>query len=349
MAKFYNLSIKDIKKETEKAVSIAFDIPQSLKKEFEFIPGQYITLKKEINNQEVRRAYSICSSPKSGEVRVVIKEIENGTFSVYANTNLQIEDSLDVSKPEGKFVLQVNPNNQKNYLSFAAGSGITPIMSMIQAVLEEEPDSNFVMVYGNKTIKDTIFYNDLNALLKKYPNRFYVQYVFSQEQPEGSLFGRIDKSVVNFTINKHKNFTFDDVYLCGPESMINTVQETLQTNDFDKNKIHFELFTANTESNNEATSLQGESKITIVLDDEEVSFTMSQKETILDAALKKQLDAPYSCQGGVCSSCIAKVTEGKAVMDKNTILSKDEVDEGLVLTCQAHPVTNKIIVDFDDV
>lgn len=347
MSNFYKLQVLDIKHETKNAVSVEFDIPNHLKKEFHFIAGQYITLKTEINNNEIRRAYSICTSPKSNKIRVVIKEIKNGVFSTYANKNLKKGDVLEVSKPEGKFLLNTEPSNKKNYIGFAVGSGITPIMSMIHSVLENETNSKFVLVYGNKSTYDTIFFDKINILLKENPNRFFIQHIFSKEQPKNSLFGRIDKSVIIYVLNKFENLTFNDAFICGPESMVNIVSETLKNKEFKKDNIHFELFTVS-ESKNKTTLLDGNSKITIILDDEEISFEMDKKETILDASLKKQLDAPYSCQGGVCSSCIAKITEGKAVMDKNTILSESEINEGLVLTCQAHPVTNTIVVDFDD-
>jgi ring-1,2-phenylacetyl-CoA epoxidase subunit PaaE len=352
MATFYKVSVQDINKETEKAVSIAFAIPDDIKDKFQFVAGQYITVKTEINGQEIRRAYSICTPPSSGEIRIVVKEIENGTFSVYANNKLKVGDILEISEPEGKFILPTNPNNAKNYLGFAAGSGITPLMAMIQAVILEEPKSKFVLVYGNRTVKDAIFYDKLNALQKEHAHQFSVQYVFSREQPEGALFGRIDTSVVNYVLNKNKDLQFDDAYICGPEKMINTVKETLLDKGFKDNQIHFELFTPSEEKENNSAdkiSLEGKAKVTVLLDDEEETFEMDKKETILDAALKHNLDAPYSCQGGICSSCIAKVTEGKAIMDKNTILSKDEVEQGLILTCQAHPVTDKIAVDYDDV
>ena len=350
MASFYKLKVKDIKKEIEKAVSIAFDIPNNLKEKFQFIAGQYVTVKAEINGKEVRRAYSICTAPSSGEIRIVVKEIENGTFSVYANHHLKVGEVLEVSEPEGKFILPTNPNHQKNYIGFAAGSGITPIMAMIQAVIHDEPKSKFVLVYGNRTVKDTIFYRDIIDLAKKYASQFSVQFVFSREQPEGSLFGRIDASMVNFVLNKNKEITFDDAYICGPESMINNVKESLVSKGFSEENIHFELFTPSEDKEeSNSVSLDGKAKITVLLDDEETSFEMDKKETILDAALKHNLDAPYSCQGGICSSCIAKVTDGKAIMDKNTILSKEEVEQGLVLTCQAHPISDKIVVDYDDV
>jgi ring-1,2-phenylacetyl-CoA epoxidase subunit PaaE len=349
MSQFHKLKIKDLKKETKDAVSISFDIPQNLTDEFSFIAGQYITIKSTLNNEELRRAYSICSSPNSGDIRVAIKAVKNGTFSVFATSQLQIGNEIEISKPEGKFVLKTDESNSKNYLAFAAGSGITPVMSMIKSVLETEKNSRFVLVYGNKNTFETIFFDEINTLQSKYNDRFSVQFVYSKEQPEGALFGRIDQSTVNYILNQHADLKFNDVFLCGPEQMINTVVETLESKDFDKAHIHFELFKSSKSKEKQTTSLEGNTSITILLDDEETTFSMSKKMDILEAALKEKLDAPFSCKGGICSSCLAKVTKGKATMTKNTILTDEEVAEGLILTCQAHPTTSEITIDFDDV
>ena len=347
MATFYNVNIKEIKQETANAVSVVFDIPEHLKNDFNFTSGQYITLQKTINGKEIRRAYSICSTPKSGEIRVAIKAVENGTFSVFATTDLKAGDEIEIAAPEGRFLLNPQPN--KNYIAFAAGSGITPVLSMIKTVLENQSSSTFTLVYGNKSVADTIFYDELLQLQNTYSN-FNLEFVCSRERQENMLFGRIDKPFTNFFIkNKYKDISFDAAFLCGPEEMINTVSATLQEAGFASENIHFELFT--TSIDEEATSeiKEGTTEITVLLDDEETTFTMTQTDTILAASLRNDLDPPYSCQGGVCSSCIGKITEGKAVMVKNTILTDSEVEEGLVLTCQAHPTTLKIKVDFDDV
>ncbi|WP_456378380.1 2Fe-2S iron-sulfur cluster-binding protein [Lutibacter sp.] len=351
MSKFYKLTIKEIKKETTNAVSIVFDIPTELKDTFNFIAGQYITIRKEINGKELRRAYSICSSPNSGELRIAIKAIDNGTFSVFATTVLKEGAMLEVSKPEGKFILETSKNNAFNYLGIAAGSGITPIMAMIKAVLLEEPNSTFTLIYGNKTDADTIFKEEIDGLKTAFSTQFTIQYVLSREQKEASLFGRIDKANLNFILkNKFKNLTFHNAFLCGPEEMIFTSKETLIEFGLKENTIHFELFSTPVATKEEtAQAFEGTSEISVLLDDEETTFEMDAKTTILTAALKKGLDAPYSCQGGICSSCIAKVTEGSAEMTKNTILSKEEVSNGLILTCQAHPTSHKITIDFDDV
>ncbi len=351
MSKFHTLTIKEIKKETLNTVSILFDIPSELENEFKFKAGQYINIKKTIAGEELRRAYSICSAPNSGELRIAVKAVDNGTFSVFACTILKEGDTLNASKPEGKFILEASPNSSKNYLAIAAGSGITPVMAMIKATLTEEPNSTFTLIYGNKTKAETIFKTEIDNLINAYPNQFNVQYVFSREQQENTLFGRIDAGNINFvTKNKFKNLTFDKAFLCGPEAMINVAKTTLIENGLDEKNIRFELFSTPVSSKSEPTTVyEGACEITVIVDDEETTFTMDSKTTILTAALKEGLDAPYSCQGGICSSCMAKVTEGKAVMDKNAILSEEEVNDGIILTCQAHPITQKLTIDYDDV
>ena len=351
MSKFHSLTIKEIKKETQNAVSIVFDIPAELQNEFQFIAGQYITIKKTIAGEELRRAYSICSAPNCGELRIAVKAVDNGTFSVYACTILKEGDILEVTKPEGKFVLETSTKIPKNYLAIAAGSGITPIMAMIKAVVIEEPKSTFTLIYGNKTEVDTIFKNELEDFKNEFSTQFNVQYVYSREQHNDALFGRINARNINFIIkNKFKNIAFDTSFLCGPEEMIHVSKDVLIEYGLNEDAIHFELFSTPISSETATEqSFEGTSKITILLDDEETTFEMDSKTTILTSTLKEGLDAPYSCQGGICSSCIAKVTEGSAVMTKNTILSEEDINDGLILTCQAHPTSQKITIDYDDV
>lgn len=351
MSTFYKLIIKEVRRETPSCVSILFNVPDELKTFYQFVAGQYVTLKVTLDGEEVRRAYSICSSPKSGELRVAVKAVKNGFFSSFANEKLSVGNLIEVGLPEGKFTYEPNPEKLKNYVAFAAGSGITPILSIVKSVLEGEPKSTFVLVYGNKTIEETIFHDQLQELHLQYVGRFFVHYVYSKINVEGELFGRIDKSAVNFVLkNKHSEKTFDKYYLCGPEEMINLVSSVLKENNVSEKDVKFELFTTSSTENESTTQqLEGHTKITVVVDDEETSFEMSQKQTILEATLKQGIDAPYSCQGGVCSSCICRVTEGKAVMKKNAILTDGEIEEGLVLACQAVPTSDTIFVDFDDV
>lgn len=350
MSVFYKFPIKDVNKETKNAVSVVFDIPEEIKSEFKFIPGQYITIQKELDGSVLRRAYSICSSEKSGKLIVAIKEVDKGTFSVYANHSLKTGDEIEVAAPEGKFLLNTSTENKKNYIAFVAGSGITPVLSMIKSVLETEQKSSFVLVYGNKSSDLTIFKNELDDLALNFSKRFKVHYVFSQKISDKAYFGRIDLKILNDILkHKYNQINFDEYFLCGPEEMIDLVRENLLKSGIDKKSIKYELFTSTTHKKEVNSALTGNCKITVLLDEEETTFEMRQDEIILDAALAKGLDAPYSCQGGICSSCLAKVIEGEAVMVKNTILDDDEVEEGLILTCQAYPKTESIKIDYDDV
>ncbi|GAA4295797.1 ferredoxin--NADP reductase [Aestuariibaculum suncheonense] len=353
MSSFHNLTIKNINRETSKAISITFDVPEALTNTFSFKAGQYITIKATVNGNEVRRDYSLCSSPKSGELKVAIKEVEDGTFSAYANKELKEGDVLEVAPPKGRFTFEPNDSITKNIALFAAGSGITPVLSIIKCALEEEVHSHVILVYGNKTTEDTMFLNELLELQHAYKDRFSVQFVFSQADEENAIFGRIEKSTVNYVMkNKHKHIDVDAYYLCGPEAMIHTVKDVLTENDANPDRIHYELFKAaktETIETSATSTASGTTKATIIVDDEETVIEMSQKQTILEAAIDEDLDAPYSCQGGICSSCLARVKEGAATMRQNSILTEQEVAEGLILTCQAHPTTATITVDYDDV
>ncbi len=354
MSSFYKLNIKEVRRETNDAVSVLFNVPLEFKDFYRFTSGQYINLKLTLDGEELRRAYSICSAPDSGELRIAIKSVTNGHFSKFANTQLKEGQTLEVGTPEGKFTFEPDASRQKNYAAFAAGSGITPILSIIKSVLVSEPKSTFVLVYGNKTPESTIFYQQLHDLQLKYVGRFFVHFVFSQAQVSESIFGRIEKSTVNSGLNnKHKELAFDKYYLCGPDAMINTVSHVLREHNVKESAIKCELIstapTTTSAAAAAAENLGGHSKITVMVDDEETTFEMSHKQTILEAALKQGLDAPYSCQGGICSSCLAKVTSGSAVMKKNAILTDGEIAQGLILTCQAHPTSDTIYVDYDDV
>lgn len=350
MSTFHTLTIKDVRRETPQAVSIAFDIPAALKEDYKFKAGQYINIKTTFEGQDVRKAYSICSAPGSGELRVAIKAVKNGGFSVYANEKLQPGHTMEVGTPEGNFVFEPKPDRQRNYGAFAAGSGITPVMAILQSVLESEPESTFVLVYGNKSPDETIFHQQLHDLQLKYVGRLFVHFVYSQARDGESLFGRIERSTVNFVIkNKHKEKEFEKFYLCGPEDMILTVNDVLREANVPEKNIKFELFSTPIAEKPIVQNLDGQTNITVMVDDEETTFIMSQNMTILDAALKQGVDAPYSCQGGICSSCMARITKGSAEMKKNAILTDSEIAEGLILTCQAHPTSPDIYVDYDDV
>jgi ring-1,2-phenylacetyl-CoA epoxidase subunit PaaE len=349
MSSFLKLIIKEIRRETKDAISILFNVPAELKANYTFIAGQYVNIRLTLDGEEIRRAYSICSSPESGELRIAVKAVKKGVFSQFANTKLKAGQALEVGKPEGKFLFEPKADRQKNYAAFVSGSGITPVLSIIKSVLTSEPKSSFVLVYGNKTPEDVIFSKELHDLQQHHVGRFFIHSVFSQAKVENALFGRIEKSTVNFVLNnKHKEMEFDKFYLCGPEQMIELVTAVLKEKNVKESAIKFELFTSSSHEN-VIQDLEGHTKITVMVDDEETTFEMSQKQTLLEAALKQGLDAPYSCQGGICSSCLARVTSGTAEMAKNSILTDGEIASGLVLTCQAHPTSETIYVDYDDV
>ncbi len=349
MSEFHELKISQIKQETPSSVAVTFDVPQALKTSFSFTAGQYITLHHTINQQEVRRAYSLCSAPSSGELTVGIKKVANGTFSVYANDQLMVGDTLQVMPPQGTFTYDSNSQKGHHIAAFAAGSGITPILSIAQAVLNQQTHTKFLLVYGNQTKQQAMFYDTIEHLKTQFPDRFFVEYIYSRSQETNAARGRIDKNVVNYYLsNKYKQTSFKDFYLCGPEAMIDEVSNTLVASGVSKSQIHFELFTASTAPVSQ-TVKEGTTSISIIVDQVTEQFTMAQNKTILEAALEKQLDAPYSCQGGICSSCIGRVIQGEAQMRQNQILTDSEVAEGLVLTCQAHPVTPTVVVDYDDI
>jgi ring-1,2-phenylacetyl-CoA epoxidase subunit PaaE len=352
MSQFQTLTITSVERITDNSVALSFTIPEEIKDKFRFKAGQYVTLKTSINGEEVRRDYSICSSKNSGSLTVAIKAVDGGLFSVYANKDLKPGDSIDVSEPNGRFVFEAHSEKTRTIAAFAAGSGITPILSIAKTLLEDEPFSNFILVYGNKSPKETMFAKDLLHLKKTYGNRIHVHFIYSQSNEEDALFGRIEKSTVNLILkNKYKDISVEKFYLCGPEPMIHAVKDVLLENNVKESNILFELFTApaEVEPSDNQTIASGNTAIKVIVDEEVFEFQMSKEQSILEAALKEDIDAPYSCQGGICSSCIARLTEGEAKMRQNNILTDSEVAEGLVLTCQAHPTSDTIVVDYDDV
>lgn len=342
---FHQLKIKQIEHITTQSAVIEFDVPESLHSDFKFQAGQYLTLEAKVQDEAVRRSYSLCSAPSEKAWKVGIKKIPDGRFSSYAKDVLQVGDVLNVSAPEGRFLLS---EGKKKFAAFAAGSGITPVFSMIKEVLKK-PDTYFSLVYGNKTPEDTLFYPELLALEKEYSNRFKIHWVFSQANVEEALFGRIDTTVVNYYwLNKAHDP--EQVLLCGPEGMIEQVKTILSDKGIPQDQIYFELFTAaQATAATEAPSQKGTVEVKIIVDDEEHLIEGSNEKTLLDLALQNKVEVPYSCQGGVCCSCIGRIKEGSAQMISNQILTDDEIEEGLVLTCQAQASSAKVVVDFDDV
>jgi ring-1,2-phenylacetyl-CoA epoxidase subunit PaaE len=352
---FHRLIVKEIKKETSDCVVITFEVPDELKDNFLFTQGQSLTVKTDINNTEVRRTYSICSSPFDNELKVAVKKVEGGLFSCYANEQLKKGDALDVMQPVGKFYTELNAGNKKNYLAFAAGSGITPILSIIKTTLPTEPQSSFTLVFGNKNKNSIIFKEELEALKDKFIERFRMVHILSRERTEAVInSGRINKEKLT-ALSKLVNYTtVDEFFLCGPEEMIFTVKDFLEEKGIDKKKIHFELFTTPGQSqkskikSQKSESTGPKSKITIKLDGRSIDFDLAfNSDCILDAALQEGADLPYACKGGVCCTCKAKLLEGEVQMDVHWGLEHEEIEQGYILTCQSHPITEKVVVDFD--
>jgi ring-1,2-phenylacetyl-CoA epoxidase subunit PaaE len=357
---FHQLTIKDIRRETPDCVSIAFAVPQELQEEFRFVQGQTLTLRTFIDNEECRRSYSICSSPLDGELRVAVKRVEGGLFSTFANHQLKMGDVLDVMPPSGKFYTPLDRANEKHYLAFAAGSGITPILSILKTTLATEPKSSFTLIYGNRTTSSIIFKEALEALKDKYVQRLRLIHILSRERMEAEVnYGRIDEQKC-MQLAKLVNYSkMDEIFLCGPEAMIFCVKDYLEKTGVPSRRIHFELFTTPVRQTTgerifkaEKTAAKGSdetSKVTVNLDGRSFDFDLDfNSNNILDAALAQGADLPFACKGGVCCTCKAKLKEGEVLMEVNYGLEPDEVEAGFILTCQAHPRTKKVVVDFDE-
>ena len=308
-----------------------------------------------IKGDDIRRSYSICSTSSDNELRVAVKEVENGLFSSFANRELKTGDTMDVMVPNGTFTVSPNAGNTSNYVFYAAGSGITPIMSMIRSILETESGSQIFLYYGNKTAADTIFKSNLDELAGRYPN-FHLTYIFSREETGDShTHGRIDEDkCAHFYAKELAPLSLDGIYGCGPQEMIETVKDFYISKGL-LHKFHYELFTATTNpSDLEAPqpSTGGNvvnSDVTVIIDDEAYNFSLSTSgSSILQAAQDKGADVPFSCKGGVCCTCRAKILEGTVSMDMNFALEEDEVEQGFILTCQSHPTSERVIISYDE-
>jgi ring-1,2-phenylacetyl-CoA epoxidase subunit PaaE len=350
---FHTLRIADIRKETEDTVSISFEIPAELKKDYNYFSGQYLTLKADINGEEIRRSYSLCSAPHEEEWRVAIKQIEEGKFSTFANEKLKVGDTLEVMTPTGNFHLESNPSHKKSYVLIAAGSGITPIISIAKTILENEPNSDVTLFYGNKGFASIIFREEVEALKNKHMNNLRVVHILSRESLGNAIQkGRIDADKIEKLYEAFlKNTEIDEVFVCGPEAMIHSVRDKFKGYVKNPKNIHFELFTTSevVATKKESNEPKIESNVTVIMDGDSLELAMdSEGETILDAAFKAGGDLPFACKGGVCCTCKAKILEGTAKMDINYALEPDEVEAGYILTCQAHPTSEKLVVSFDD-
>jgi ring-1,2-phenylacetyl-CoA epoxidase subunit PaaE len=356
---FHRLKITAVNKETPDCVSVSFEVPEGLKKDYAYKPGQNLTVRHWFEGrEEVRRSYSLCSSPLDNEWKVAIKKVPGGEFSTFANEQLKPMAILEVMPPTGKFTADINPANKKKYVAFAAGSGITPVISIIKTVLRTEPESEFTLVYGNRNRTSIIFKEELEALKNKFMSRFRVIHVLSRELTDATInHGRIDAEKCDALFTKHVEINADEFFLCGPEAMIFCVRDYLKGKGVDEKKIHFELFTSPNEKRKTTSNKQEvieahvpKSKIVIIRDGRQFEFDLEyDSEPILDAAIHNGIDLPYSCKGGVCSTCSARVTEGEVKMDVCYALEPEDVAKGFILTCQSHPKTERVVVNFDAV
>ncbi len=357
MAKFHPLKIADIRRETADSVSIAFEIPNTFEKEYQYTQGQYVTIKMEINGEEIRRSYSLCSSPLAdADFRIAAKKVKDGRMSVALNEKVKVGDVLEVMTPMGNFY-NINNTKNKNIILFAGGSGITPMLSIIKTILKEEPTCNLTLFYGNQNEASTIFKSELDTIQKENTTRFKLIYIFDEAPANHPILytGLITKEKVMALVENHVGLNLEnEFFICGPTPMMKNVEESLQSLQIKKEHIHLEYFTASLDANKntepvDATSSEKIiSQITVILDGDETTFELeSDGKNILDAAMDQDVDVPFSCKGAVCCTCRAKVLEGKVHMKANYALTEDEVAEGFILTCQAHPLTPVVVVDYD--
>lgn len=353
--KFHELEVIDVRQETEDTVSVAFSIPENFHDDYHFNSGQYLTIKATIDGEEVRRSYSLCSAPFENEWRVAVKQVPHGRFSTFANKELKVGDKLEVMTPTGHFKLVTNVEAENHYVLFAAGSGVTPVLSIAKSALNNEPNSKVTFVYGNRNINSIIFKEEIEALKNEYMDRLQVIHILSRESLGNPIQkGRIDKDKAGKIFKaylSHINIT--GVYVCGPEEMIMSVKDSMIENGVDQSKIHFELFTTPTTTKQAiaqpTNSPKVESNVTIIIDDDRFDIHLdSNGQNILDAAQESGADLPFACKGGVCCTCKAKIIEGTAHMDVNYALEADEVEAGYILTCQSHPTSDRLVVSFDE-
>ncbi len=355
MSKFHALTVSDVTQETRDTIAVTFAVPSALREHFRFTQGQHLTLRAMIGAQDLRRSYSICSAVQDEQLRVAIKRVPGGAFSTWANDTLRAGAVIEVMPPMGHFNVPLSPEHDKHYLAFAAGSGITPMLSIIKTTLIAEPRSRFTLVYGNRASSSVIFKSELADLKDRYMGRFKLVYVMSREQQDIELFnGRItaDKCAQFFRLWLDLD-DIDQAFICGPEQMMHDVSQALQENGLAKEKIKVELFAASVPKREHVASREPiagrqDCEVTLVIDGARIGFTMEKdKESVLDAALRNGIEMRYACKAGVCATCRCKVVDGKVDMDANYALEDYEVARGFALSCQSFPVSDSLVMDFD--
>ena len=352
---FAALRVAEVEHLTADAVALTFEVPPELREQYAFAPGQHLTLRATIDGEEVRRSYSICSPPSSGRLRIAIKQLEGGLFSKHALTLVDVGDVLDVMRPAGRFGVRLDPANAKHYAAIVAGSGITPVMSILAAALETEPASRFTLVYGNRDAGSVMFLEELADLKDRWPGRLQLVHVLSREQRDSELLtGRIDDAKLDTLLaSVVPPDAVDEWLLCGPFELVEQVRSRLLAHGVSPRRVHLELFHVEGEPVPVRQRSAGggadadSAEVTVRLDGRTTTFRMPPEGSVLDATLAVRADAPYACKGGVCGTCRAKVVEGKVSMARQYALDDDEVDEGFVLACQSVPETPTLSLDFD--
>ena len=354
--RFHRLAVKDLRRETRDAVSLTFAIPDELQGDYRFSPGQYLTLRTTMDGEEVRRSYSICSGPDDDELRIAVKKVDGGAFSNWAADELKSGDEIDVMTPTGRFGIAHMPEAARIHVGFAAGSGITPILSIIKGVLANEPDSRFFLFYGNRSPDGMLFREALEQLKDRFIERLSIFHVISgEEQDIPILYGRLDGEKVRVLLRSLvPAASIDHVFICGPTGMSEEIEATCRNIGIPTDRIHIERFVSGLGGKPRPKAVVPASAppkafASLIIDGKRREVPVAEGEAILDAALRAGVDLPFACKGGMCSTCRAKLVEGDAKMDVNYSLEPWELEKGFILTCQAKPVTKQIVVDYDHV
>ncbi len=356
---FYSLNVRSVKAETADTNTITFDIPADLKSTFAYKQGQYLTLKFDLNGQEARRAYSMSSSPMEDGISVTVKRVKDGLVSNHIGDNVRAGTPIEVMPPEGRFYTKLSPEQKKTYYLFGAGSGITPLMSILKTILEQEPKSSVHLFYGNRNEDSIIFKSDLDALQSRYAGQLSVEHILSQPKKEKSGWlsrakiswtgkvGRLGaKTIKEFLAAHPAHAQQSEYFICGPGDMITTVERTLKNMNIPADTIHAEHFTSSVAEGDKVKGVEG-SLVTVQLNGEAIQIAVPSGKTILDTLIKEGYDPPYSCTSGACSTCLAKTIKGKVKMDVHYAIDDDEVAQGFILTCQSHPMTDEVEVTYD--
>lgn len=363
-ARFHSLAVREVRRLTEDSIEVTFDVPGELAGEYDYAPGQYLALRKELNGRELRRSYSICAAPMPGELRVAIKRDLGGEFSTWANESLTAGTIIDVMSPQGTFTTQLTPasdehGGDRHYAAIVAGSGITPVMSLARTLLTASPDTRFSLVYSNRTAQDVMFLEELAELKDRYPSRFALFHVLTRERRVSDvLSGRLDAERLQvFLEHLVRPRDVDEWFICGPFDLVQLVRDTLEEAGVDRQHVRFELFTTDRPDRPEGQhgrpavvdESQGAHTINFTLDGVSATVTtaLNSRETILNAALRVRSDVPFACAGGVCGTCRAKLVDGTVDMDENYALEPEELARGYVLTCQSHPTSDAVTVNYD--